>query len=384
MGSTVNKVFLELDGIPIIIHNLKQLSQITTISEAIIVIKREEVTMAKELLESYSEKYFPDLQWKVVAGGEERQDSVINALTLVEDEFVAVHDAVRPFAGPEIFKRVYEAAKITGAAVAGVALKDTIKIVDSTQQVVSTPERSNLRAIQTPQIFKTDLLKSAYAFVKEKGINVTDDAGAVELLGGVVSVAEGDFLNNKITTPEDLMWASQFVQKNKKTKITSAEETVTRIGMGYDVHRFDKDRKLVLCGVEIPYEFGLAGHSDADVVLHAVMDALLGAVGAGDIGVLFPDTDAAYKDANSLELLREVKQLVESKGWILGNMDITIIAEEPKILPYREQMIKCLSEVLERPKCALNIKATTNEGLGFLGRKEGIVAQAIALLVRKS
>ena len=380
MAAGVNKVFLELDGVPILIHNLKELSKIDFIVKVIIVVKRDELTTVKEMLDNYAAQYSANLNCELVVGGEERQDSVINALALVEERFVAVHDAARPFATLTVFERVLAAAKISGAAVAGVAMKDTVKVVDGSQQVISTMERSTLRAIQTPQIFETVLLKNAYALVRQKGINVTDDAGAVEIAGGTVVIAEGDYRNNKITTREDLVWAEELVKEQKRYERLNWKPPLSRTGIGYDVHRFKAGRKLILCGVEIPHIAGLEGHSDADVAVHAIIDALLGAAGLGDIGLHFPDTDDKYKGADSLKLLCVVKELLTNKDWSIGNIDVTIIAEEPKLVRYRGQMTEKLASVLGISVEAVNIKATTNEKMGFLGRSEGVAAHAVAVL----
>ena len=384
MGLGMNKAFLLLEGLPVIVHNLHQVSQVAGVKRAIIVVRPDELAEGTAILQKYEATYFPELSWQIIAGGRERQDSVFNALCLVQDgeDFVAVHDGARPFATPDIFARVFEAAQISGAAVAGVPVKDTTKLIDAEGKVITTLERSKLRAIQTPQIFRTQLLKQAYKMLQREKIDVTDDAGAVELLGKPVVVAEGSYTNNKITTPDDLVWAKALLHKGEEKLVKEERNLTMRVGSGFDVHCLVAERKLILCGVQVPYELGLAGHSDADVAVHALMDAMLGAVALGDIGQHFPDTDEKYKNADSMILLRHVSRLLQEKGWQVGNADITIIAQKPKLAAYREQMQSNLAEVLQLDKDAVNVKATTTEQLGFTGRGEGIAAQAVITVCR--
>ncbi|MGL5207146.1 MAG: 2-C-methyl-D-erythritol 4-phosphate cytidylyltransferase [Acidaminococcaceae bacterium] len=385
MGLGMNKAFLLLAGVPIIVHNLHQVSQVPEVERVIVVVGPGELAAAKTILQKYAAVYFPHLNWQITGGGRERQDSVFNALCLVHDEeFVAVHDGARPFATPDVFTCVFSAAQKSGAAVAGVPVKDTTKIIDAEGKVITTLERSKLRAIQTPQIFRTQLLKQAYEMLRRKKIEVTDDAGAVELLGHPVIVAEGAYTNNKITTPEDLVWAEALLHKGEESSVSDDRKQTIRVGSGFDVHCFAPARKLILCGVQVPYELGLAGHSDADVAVHALMDAMLGAVALGDIGQHFPDTDESYKGADSIVLLRHVKKLLAEKGWQVGNADITIIAQKPKLAVYREQMQSNLADALRLGKDAVNVKATTTEQLGFTGRGEGIAAQAVVTVCRLS
>ena len=384
MGLGMNKAFLLLEGLPVIVHNLHQVSQVSAVKRAIIVVRPDELAEGTAILRKHEAMYFPELSWQITAGGRERQDSVFNALCLVQDDedFVAVHDGARPFATPDIFARVFAAAQISGAAVAGVPVKDTTKLIDAESKVLTTLERSKLRAIQTPQIFRTQLLKQAYEMVRREKIDVTDDAGAVELLGKPVVVAEGSYTNNKITTPDDLIWAKALLHKGEENPVQQNRNLSMRVGSGFDVHCLVAERKLILCGIQIPYELGLAGHSDADVAVHALMDAMLGAVALGDIGQHFPDTDEKFKDADSMVLLRHVAGLLQEKGWHVGNADITIIAQKPKLAAYREQMQSNLAEALQLDKDAVNVKATTTEQLGFTGRGEGIAAQAVITVCR--
>lgn len=370
MGLGFNKVFAETEGLPIIVQNLKNLSKVNNLGEVYIVVGLGEEKVMQDVLYQYALEYFPNVSWQLVIGGKERQDSVANALAKVTDEkgWVAVHDGARPYATADIFARVWAAARETGAAIAAVPCKDTIKMVDTKEQVIDTPSRAKLRAVQTPQIFSLELLRKAYARLEQNPEAVTDDASLVERLGTKVQVVLGDYNNIKITTQGDLP-----VKK----------ESTMHVGSGYDVHKLVPARKLILCGVEIPYELGLDGHSDADVALHALMDALLGAAGLGDIGKFFPDNDPSYKDADSRKLLASVLKTLDNEGWKVNNVDVTIIAQQPKLSPFREDMKAMLMGDLKLPKDAVNLKATTTEHLGFTGRGEGIASEAVVSIVKK-
>lgn len=218
MGMGMNKAFVHVREVPILVHCMKMLAETNLIARAIVVLAADEVAYGEKLLQSYSQKYFPQLPFCVVAGGKERQDSVANALAVIEEEncYVAVHDGARPFAGREVFERTLAAAKKHGAAIAAVPVKNTIKVVDNNGKVVATPVRSSLQAVQTPQIFAVELLKKAYAYLKEHPAQVTDDASVVELLGKDVFVAQGRYENIKITTPEDLIFAENYLKRQEQ------------------------------------------------------------------------------------------------------------------------------------------------------------------------
>lgn len=299
----------------------------------------------------------------VVDGGETRADSVRNGLAAAEGALVAIHDAARPFVSRAVITAALEAAARTGAAAPAVPVKDTIKVAQG-GRVVSTPDRAMLYAVQTPQCFSREKYRQALACVTgEQARQVTDDCSLFELAGMPVELTAGDYGNYKITTPDDL--------KKEKTM---------RIGHGYDVHRLVEGRKLILGGVEIPYEKGLLGHSDADVLLHAVMDAVLGAAALGDIGRHFPDTDPAYRGADSLALTRAVAALIREHGYAVGNIDATILCQKPKLAPYIEEMRRNIAAAFGVAADAVSVKATTEEHLGFTGEGLGIAAHAVALL----
>ena len=300
----------------------------------------------------------------VVQGGATRADSVRNGLAAAKGQLVAIHDAARPFASEEVITSALQAAAQTGAAAPAVPVKDTIKVADKDGKVVTTPDRATLYAVQTPQCFDRALyLQALEAVSGEKASLVTDDCSLFELAGLPVTLTAGDYANLKITTKEDLQ-----------------KENTMRIGHGYDVHRLVEDRKLILGGVEVPYEKGLLGHSDADVLLHAVMDAVLGAAALGDIGQHFPDTDPAYKGADSLALTREVAKIIAAHGYKVGNIDATILCQRPKLAPHIPAMRKNIADAFGLPLDAVSVKATTEEHLGFTGEGLGIAAHAVALI----
>ena len=277
----------------------------------------------------------------------------------------ASHDAARPFVTPQVIWDALEAAYETGAAAPAVPVKDTVKVA-ADGLVVETPAREKLYAVQTPQCFRTALYRQVLAQVCCDA--VTDDCSAFELAGLPVRLTQGDYANYKITTREDL----PAPEKNGGNGM--------RIGHGYDVHRLVEGRALVLGGVTVPYEKGLLGHSDADVLTHAVMDALLGAAALGDIGKLFPDTDPAYKGADSIALLQEVGRVLARAGWAAGNIDATLLCQAPKLAPHIPAMRENLAAALGISAEDVSVKATTEEKLGFTGSGEGIAAHSVCLL----
>lgn len=300
----------------------------------------------------------------VVAGGETRADSVRHGLEVASGELVAIHDAARPFVSQAVITAALQAAAQTGAAAPAVPVKDTIKVADADGRVQNTPDRATLYAVQTPQCFSRKLYLEALERVTgEKAHLVTDDCSLFELADFPVTLTQGDYENYKITTKEDLQ-----------------KEKTMRIGHGYDVHRLVEGRKLILGGVDIPYEKGLLGHSDADVLLHAIMDAVLGAAALGDIGKHFPDTEPAYKGADSLALTRAVAKLIAEHGYTVGNIDATILCQAPKLAPHIAAMRQNIADAFGVSLDAVSVKATTEEHLGFTGEGLGIAAHAVALL----
>ena len=365
------KQYLLLDHLPVLVHTLKVFQQAEIIDEIILVLPPDDVASAQKQLIN---KYGLTKVTAVVAGGKERQDSVRNGLAAINGkcDIVVIHDAVRPFVTEELIKQVVVAAKTTGATSVGVKAKDTIKETKKDNLVAATIPRQNLWLTQTPQAFKFELLKKAYKAAYDKKFYGTDDASLVERIGSKVKMIDGSYENIKITTPEDLIMA-EALMKNKKGGAMNF-----RNGFGYDCHRFAYGRKLILGGVEIPFDKGLQGHSDADALLHAICDALLGAAGCGDIGKHFPDTDPAYKDISSIVLLKRVKKIIEEKGFSINNIDATVVMEMPKLAPYAVQMVSNIARALDITETSVNIKAKTNEEMGFIGRNEGVAVFAVA------
>jgi 2-C-methyl-D-erythritol 4-phosphate cytidylyltransferase/2-C-methyl-D-erythritol 2,4-cyclodiphosphate synthase len=374
MQAGENKVFLPLCGVPVLCRSVRAFQSLC--DTMVLVVKPQEEQRARELLTEYG---LMNAVSAIAYGGTERQDSVKNGLMMLtkEESVVLVHDAARPLITKEIIGRVIAEVSKHGTGVAAVTVKDTIKQVDQENKVVSTPDRAWLRAVQTPQGFLKSILLQAHINAEEKGTLATDDATLVEALGVSVQLSEGSYDNLKITTPEDMLMAEALLNCREGKQSPSM-----RVGQGYDVHQLVQGRKLILCGVEIPHETGLLGHSDADVALHALMDALLGALALGDIGKHFPDSDPNYKGISSLLLLEHVIGLVKNQGFMVGNVDVTIVAQRPKLAPYITAMRENVAKTLETYLDNVNIKATTTEHLGFEGEEKGISAQAVCLLMR--
>lgn len=314
---------------------------------------------------------------RLVKGGSTRAESARSGVAAAHGRLVAVHDAARPFVSQSVIADTIAAAARCGAAAPAVPVKDTIKqakggngkTVPEGCMVENTPDRSTLYAVQTPQCFdRAAYLAALDELDEEKARLVTDDCSLFELTGRPVQLTQGDYANLKITTREDLPRPEQ------------KEGTNMRIGHGYDVHRLVEGRKLILGGVEVPFEKGLLGHSDADVLAHAVMDAVLGAAALGDIGKHFPDTDPEYSGADSLKLARRVAEILHENGWKIENIDSTILCQRPKLAAYIPAMREKLAEAFGLPVDAVSVKSTTEEHLGFTGEGLGIAAHAVALI----
>ncbi|MEH6546148.1 MAG: bifunctional 2-C-methyl-D-erythritol 4-phosphate cytidylyltransferase/2-C-methyl-D-erythritol 2,4-cyclodiphosphate synthase [Sneathiella sp.] len=307
------------------------------------------------------------LPW--VIGGDSRQASVRNgleALASLDPTRVLIHDAARPFVSAQLIDRCVTALDTADAVLPALPLTDTLKTIEQ-DHVTGTLDRAHIVAAQTPQSFKyTPILAAHRAFTH---MTTTDDIGLAELAGIPILTVEGEPENFKITTKEDVATA--------RKRLTD-QLTDIRTGQGFDVHAFIADRDLWLGGVKIPHDRGLKGHSDADVALHAVTDALLGAIAAGDIGVHFPPSDERWRNVESHVFLSHAGDLITAKGGMISHIDLTIICEEPKINPHRAAMISRIAEILAISEDRVSIKGTTTEKLGFTGRREGIAAQAIA------
>ena len=354
-------------GKPILAHTISVFESCDAVGEIILVVGSHELETAGELVGRFGFKKVSD----IVTGGAQRQDSVRNGLEKVTGDIVVIHDAARPMVTCEIIEASIREARRSGACIAAVPVIDTIKSASADKIVKDTIDRSNLYAVQTPQTFRTEVIRSAYERAYADGFYATDDAALVERFGGKVTIVPGSYDNIKITTPSDLELASK--------KLGGGE---TRTGIGFDVHTLVEGRKLFLGGVEINHEKGLLGHSDADVMLHAISDALLGAAALGDIGKHFPDTDPAYKGISSLKLLKHVGDLLSQNGWRVVNVDAVLAAERPKIAPYTQEMIQNIAEALGTEPDRISVKGTTTEKLGFTGRGEGMACYAVASIRR--
>jgi 2-C-methyl-D-erythritol 4-phosphate cytidylyltransferase/2-C-methyl-D-erythritol 2,4-cyclodiphosphate synthase len=373
MGLDYPKQYHYLAGVPILIHTIRAFTNIPSVSRIIVVVPPDRLADSQQLLTEYN---LSCLTITLAGGGRRRQDSVLAGLECLTDatEIVLVHDGARPLIKPELIQRCLEAAWQHGAAIAAIPVKDTLKKSHRDQTIAATIDRRGLWQAQTPQAASLSLFKQAYAALGNK--DVTDEAALLEQAGIPVTLIEGSETNIKITRPEDLILAEKIMRPYSPSAIVP----VMRIGHGYDAHRLVAGRKLILAGVTIPHSQGLAGHSDADVVTHALCDAVLGAIGAGDIGQHFPDSDQCFKDIYSITLLQQVIKLAFDKGFVIANADITIICQAPKLAPYREDMRLALANACQAGIDQINLKATTTEKMGFTGREEGISCHAVVLL----
>jgi 2-C-methyl-D-erythritol 4-phosphate cytidylyltransferase / 2-C-methyl-D-erythritol 2,4-cyclodiphosphate synthase len=332
-----------------------------------VVIRAQDEGLYRQALED-----FPDLL-PPVHGGATRQESVHAGLKALEGkgfDTVLIHDAARPFVSANLITRAIDAAHDSGAAVPGMAVVDTLVRVEDDHHHPDSPDRDSLRATQTPQAFRFDLILQAHEKAALDGrASFTDDGAVASYAGHKVRTFPGQAQNVKITTHEDFLRAEREL---------TAHLMDIRMGQGFDVHAFGPGDHVVLGGVKVPFSHGLQGHSDADVVLHAVTDAVLGALGDGDIGHHFPPSDAQWKGADSAQFLHHAAALVRARGGLIAHVDATVIGENPKIGPYRDAMRERIAAILGVEKHRVGVKATTTEQLGFTGRREGLAALASA------
>lgn len=374
MNADQNKVLMKFDDQSAVIRCLKTFAGTGLFSSFVIVCREDEI----EVIERKVADHVPGVRCSFCVGGSERQYSVEQALEYVPEdaELIAVHDAARCFVTPEIVTECMRCAEVNGSAVTATRATDTIKRVTG-DVVEETLQRDSLVCVQTPQIFAADTLREAYRKAREDGFLGTDDASLVERLGVPVHISTGSPENIKLTVQRDIEAGERILQRRR-------EEATTHVGFGFDMHRFSEKRPLVLGGVHIPHSCGLEGHSDADVLAHAITDAILGAACLPDIGQLFPDTDPAYENISSLRLLADAASRARSEGFSISNIDSTLLLESPKIAPYKAQMISNIADAAGVLPSCVNVKATTLEKLGTLGRGEGAGAQAVCLLKRSA
>jgi len=370
----VRKQFLEYWGAPLFWHSARTFSRAAGLRGLVFVFPPDMAGEMEKRVREYDRGENLGLKWAVCAGGERRQDSVRNGLSLLpaDCDGVLVHDSARPFASARLVADLIDALN-RGArgAIPAIPVTDTVKRV-ADGVVVETPDRAGLRAVQTPQAFETALLREAHDRAEAEGWQVTDDASMVERLAEV-AVVPGEQGNVKITTPEDL------------ERLRQPGVTVPCVGWGYDVHRFggENDRPMKLGGVPIPNGPSIVAHSDGDVLLHALTDAVLGTFGGRDIGAHFPDSDPKFSGADSGILLKEVLLAAEAAGVRVVHADLTVIAQVPKLAPHAEQIARNVRRLLGLEAHQVNFKATTEEGLGFTGEKLGIKAVAAVTALRE-
>ena len=374
LGADRPKQYLSLAERPLIAHTLEALAAGFPFSAVTVVIHADDRALYDEATAHLRPGAAAALTPPAI-GGETRQQSVmagLEAIAPAELEIVLIHDAARPFPSPALIARAIEAAERHGAAAPGTAMSDTVKQVDADGRVLATPPRSGLRAVQTPQAFRFPLILAAHRRAAAAGVgDLTDDVAVAEWAGAPAYVFEGDPLNVKVTTMQDLEAA--------EARLT-ARSSETRVGQGFDVHAFAPGDAMWLCGVRIPHSAGLSGHSDADVGLHALADALYGALAEGDIGAHFPPSDPQWKGAASKIFLGHAAERVRARGGMIVHLDATLICEAPKIGPHREAMRARVAEIAGLDIGRVAVKATTTERLGFTGRGEGIACLATATI----
>jgi 2-C-methyl-D-erythritol 4-phosphate cytidylyltransferase/2-C-methyl-D-erythritol 2,4-cyclodiphosphate synthase len=368
LGAPMPKQLLALGDRTILQRSFETIDAHQGISEIVVALPRALAVSPPAFLKSVAKPV------RVVEGGARRQDSVRNAFGKISEqaEVIVIHDAARPFATPGLFTSVIDAADASGAAIAAVRASDTVKEADEHDgvlHIVRTLVRERIYLAQTPQAFQRQVLVEAIAAGRGAG-DATDEATLAEQIGHRVRLVEGERWNMKVTTQDDLRAARELI----------GGRSVMRIGIGYDLHRLEPGRKLVIGGVEIPHDLGLIGHSDADVLCHAITDAILGAAAQGDIGRHFPDTDPAWKDANSVALLKYAVEIVRRAGFAISNVDAVVIAEQPKLLPHIDRMRQTLAGAMDVDVSAISVKGKTNEKVGGLGRNEAIAVHAVAML----
>jgi 2-C-methyl-D-erythritol 4-phosphate cytidylyltransferase/2-C-methyl-D-erythritol 2,4-cyclodiphosphate synthase len=364
----VAKQFLSVGGEPMYLASARTLAAVPEIRGMVVVLPREDFSSHAAQLETLLAEQPLGIEVRTAPGGARRQDSVAHGLAQIPASatHVLVHDAARPFVSAQLTTRLLDAwTGDCGGVIPGLAPTDTIKECQG-NRVVRTLDRRRLMAVQTPQLFTAAVLRRAHQWAHDHAVEVTDDASLVEAMGECVRVVPGEADNHKITHPEDLAMLTPPRPNRRHT-----------IGFGYDVHAYGGDRPMVLGGMPIPGAPAVRAHSDGDVLLHALADAILGCLGAGDIGEHFPDTDPRWEAIPSSVLLDQILERGRQQDLVIDHVDLTIIAQIPRLAPHREAIRANVARLLELSPHQVNLKATTEEGLGFTGRKEGIKAVAV-------
>ena len=372
LGAERPKQYLVCAGKSLLAHTLEALTGAWPFSAVVVAIRGEDRDLYHEALAHLTPEAASAIGEPAI-GGATRQQSVLaglEALAAAKPDIVLIHDAARPFPTRELVARAVHAAEGHGAAAPGTPPSDTVKQVDGEGRVLATPPRAGLRAVQTPQAFRFSLILDAHRRAAAEGVGeLTDDVAVAEWAGAPAYVFEGDPANTKVTTMQDLRMA--------EARLAGAASE-TRVGQGFDVHAFAPGDCVWLCGIRIPHDHALSGHSDADVALHALADAIYGALAEGDIGAHFPPSDPKWKGAASHAFLAHAARRVRERGGVIASLDATLICEAPKIGPHREAMRARVAEIAGLDIGRVAVKATTTERLGFTGRSEGIACLATA------
>lgn len=367
-GLKQNKMFAQLAGRTPLEYSLRACKKAGCFENAVIVCQECEMQKARRI----AGRLFPHAIYAV--GGATRQESAYAGLRALpaDADIVAIHDGARCFITPELIVRCVQSCEVYGSGVAGRRCTDTVKTIDAADYFVRTLDRDEIILVETPQVFRRAEIVEAYEAAFRDGFTGTDDAGLMERIGKPVRLVESREENFKLTIPHDFIRGERQLWESRQM----------RVGQGYDIHALVPGRRLILGGVEIPHEKGLSGHSDADALTHALIDALLGAAALGDIGEWFPDTDPAYQGADSMLLLEQVREALEDKFWEILNIDATIFAEKPKLSPYKEGIRQNIAEALNLSLEQVNVKAKTAEKFGAVGGGEAIAA-AVSCALRK-
>ena len=380
VGGPMPKQYQDLNGRPVLHHTLRALGGHRRIDLVRVAIHPDDMTLYIDatagLPAAVTKKMLPP-----VLGGARRQDSVrlgLESLLTQAPSLVLIHDGARPLVSTAVIDRTIDALAQADGAIAALRVTDTLKRAGRQARIADTLDRDGLWRAQTPQGFHFDAILRAHRAAAH-GPELTDDAQVAEQSGLAVILVDGEEANLKITTPEDLRRAVLALAKPDEISAMTACEP--RTGTGFDVHRFGPGDHVMLCGVRVPHDAGVLAHSDGDVGLHALVDAVLGALGAGDIGSHFPPNDPQWRHADSALFVRHAADLVRQRGATITNVDITMICERPKVGPHRAAMIERVADLLGVTPDRVSVKATTTEQLGFAGRREGLAAQAIATLL---
>ena len=358
VGLGKNKLLIKENGTTCLEKSLSAFKESGLIDDYVITASKEDYAEILSIVKS---------DCKVVVGGQTRTQSVKNALDHIEDGIVLIHDGARPFVDKDVIKRCIESVKQFGNGITAIPSRDTILRANENGEIVDYLGKCGLYSVQTPQAFFVEDIKRAYVLSGDKTFN--DDGEVYKEYVATPHVVLGNSNNVKITYPEDMALLSS--------------NTEVRFGVGFDCHKLVEERKLILGGIEIPHSKGLLGHSDADVLTHAIMDAILSALSMRDIGYHFPDKDPSYKNADSMNLLKKVLEMIDEKGYRVDSVSATIMAEKPKLLKYIPLITESLASAISIPTAKIGIGATTLEGLGFVGREEGICVHANAVVVKK-